>query len=272
MKAPVNILRYPGGKQRMLTYLLHHLPSHAHITGKFVEPFAGSAAVFFALQPERSLLADKNRELIELYCGIQADPDAVWNIYQAFLPTKEAYYQIRSSNPEELDLVARAARTLYLNRTCFKGMWRHNGQGQFNVGYGGQDRRWVISQETLCEVANRLRSAELRVSDFESIIDECHEGDFLFLDPPYRPSERDLLSKHYAFGRFCYDEHQRLAHALRRASHRGVKWAMTTSSHPDIVSLFVSERRIPFPKGTGSRPGLLTSSSGEVLLCNYEGM
>lgn len=254
----------------MLDYLLRHLPTRTQIEGRYVEPFAVSAAVFFALEPERPVLADKNSELIELYCGIQADPNAVWDLYQAFLPTKEAYYQIRNSGPDELDLTARAARTLYLNRTCFKGMWRHNGQGQFNVGYGGQDRRWVITRETLLEVAHRLARTELRSSDFEAVIEECGVGDFLFLDPPYRPGERELLREHYAFGRFSYADHQRLALALQRASLRGVRWAMTTSSHPDIVSLFASERLLPLPMGTGNRPGLLTTSSGEVLLCNYE--
>src|SRR5258708_30929468 len=86
--APFSVIRYPGGKRRMLDYLLRHLPTQTQIERRYVEPFAGSAAVFFALEPERPVLADKNPELIELYRGIQADPDAVWDLYQAFLPTK----------------------------------------------------------------------------------------------------------------------------------------------------------------------------------------
>lgn len=136
-----NFLRYPGGKQRILNHLIPHLPLPESIKGRFVEPFVGGGAVFFALNPKRALLADINSELIDLYRGLRRYPVKVWEIFQAFPPTKKAYYEIRDSDVDGLDLASRAARTLYLNRTCFKGMWRHNSNGQFNVGYGGQDRR-----------------------------------------------------------------------------------------------------------------------------------
>ena len=250
--------------------LIPHLPSRDSISGKFIEPFVGGGAVFFAFNPQKALLADINSELIDLYRGLRRCPVKVWRKFRVFPATKEAYYDIRNSEVEGLDLASRAARTLYLNRTCFKGMWRHNSNGQFNVGYGGQDRRWVICKDTLTEASKRLKCATLKKGDFEKIINMCSEEDFIFLDPPYRPGEREMVHDHYVYGKFNYDDHKRLANVLEQASRRGVQWAMTTSSHPDTLSLFDGNRVIMLPRGTGRSPGILTNNSGEVLICNYK--
>jgi DNA adenine methylase len=249
--------------------IMPYLPRKASIRGRFVEPFLGGGAVFFLLKPERALLADLNEDLITLYRGIKLFPKKVWKIFNSFPLTKEAYYQIRDAETDKTDIAFMAARTLYLNRTCFKGMWRHNSNGQFNVGYGGQARRWVISEDSLVEVCNRLCAADLICSDFQPIIDMCVTGDFIFADPPYRPGERELLHAHYVYDKFSFEEHGRLAYALQKATRRGVQWALTISSHPDILQLYKGKRIIPFNKGTGKSPGILTETPGEVLLCNY---
>lgn len=266
----IRFIRYPGGKQRFLKHIIPYLPPRKLIKGKFVEPFVGSGAVFFAINPKTAVLADINEELINLYRGIRRYPQKVWEIFRSFPRTKKAYYEVRSTEVNKMDLAFKAARTLYLNRTCFKGMWRHNSNGEFNVGYGGQDRRWVVNKEDLIEVANRLKRAYLKCSDFQKIIDFCKEEDFIFVDPPYRPGEREMIHDHYVSSRFNYYDHKRLAHSLKGASHRGIRWAMTTSSHPDILRLFHGNYMYPLARGTGKRPGILTDNSGEVLICNYE--
>jgi DNA adenine methylase len=264
----VKFIRYPGGKQRLLKFILPYLPSVNSIKGRFVEPFVGGGAVFFALNPSSALLADINPVLIDLYRGLRNHPSKVWEIFMQFPKTRLAYYKIRNSSGK-LDLPARAAKTLYLNRTCFKGMWRENSRGQFNVGYGGQDRRWVINQESLIAVSKFLKKAELKVNDFEETIESCDHNDFLFIDPPYLPGERELIQNHYIYYRFTYDEHRRLATALKKASKRKVKWALTISSHNDIIRLYNNNYSIPLLKGTGKRPGQMVRNSGEVLICNY---
>jgi DNA adenine methylase len=266
----VNFIRYPGGKQRILNYIIPFLPTRDLIEGRFIDPFVGSGSLFFALNPTNAILSDINAELIDLYRGIRRYPLKVWTIYKNFPRSKKAYYEIRRINTEKRDLAFRAARTLYLNRTCFKGMWRYNSKGEFNVGYGGQERRWVIDFETLNEVSKRLKSAILVCSDFEKVIDDSNKKDFIFVDPPYRPGEREMTHDHYLHGKFSYSEYQRLAKSLERASERGIKWAMTISSHPDILTLFSKNYIIPIPIGTGKRPGILTTNSGEVLICNYD--
>jgi len=269
-KEKIKFIRYPGGKQRILNCILPYLPSRELIKGKFVEPFVGSGAVFFSLEPKRALLSDLNEELIDLYRGVRHYPLKVWEIYKSFPKTRKAYYKIRAARVDKKDLAFKAARTLYLNRTCFKGMWRHNSNGDFNVGYGGQDRRLVICKETLIEVSNRLKGVSLKCCDFEKVIDTCMEEDFIFVDPPYKPGEREMLHDHYVYGKFRYSEYQRLAIALKRASNRGVKWAMIISSHPDILDLFSENHITPIPRGTGRKPGVLTNNPGEVLICNYK--
>jgi DNA adenine methylase len=262
-------IRYPGGKQRFLAQIVAHLPAVDNIRGRFVEPFLGAGAVFFALQPRPSLLNDKNPELIDLYRGIRHDHREVWRRFSAYPSGKRAYYQVRKQIPESWGVVAKAARTLYLNRTCFKGMWRQNSRGMFNVGYGGQSRRWAISEDDLAAVAKALRRATLTCSDFESVVDDAAPADFLFVDPPYHPGRRESPVEHYMFSQFTYDSHKRLASALKRATKRGVLWAMTTSSHTDIIALHKKMHVFPFKAGVGESPGKITRDTGEVLILNY---
>ncbi len=261
-------IRYPGGKQRLLSYIMPHLPNPEDIKGFFIEPFVGGGSVFFALAPQKALLSDINPVLIDLYKGLKKYPLKVWELFQGFPITKEGYYLVRDCQKKD-NLAYRAARTLYLNRTCFKGMWRENSNGQFNVGYGGQDRRWVVNKETLLSVSEFLKRAKLISSDFEEVIEICNKKDFIFLDPPYKPGEKELRHSHYVYSKFNYDSHKRLARCLNKATKRGIRWAMTTSGHIDITSLFYGCKIISFAKGTGHKPGIISENPGEVLICNY---
>lgn len=268
-----HFLRYPGGKQRIMGAILPYLPSRDQIKGRFVEPFLGGGSAFFAIQPKRAFLADINPDLIELYQEIKDHPKDVWDIFRRFPSTKEGYYQVRNCNYKQEEVYFRAARTLYLNRTCFKGMWRHNSNGIFNVGYGGQSRRWVISEDSLLEVSERLRVSQLECQDFQKTIESCNKSDFIFLDPPYKPGDRELSNPHYLSNKFSYNENVRLVNALMAAHEQGIEWAMTISSHPDILSLYKKIENvqvIELKRGTGKLPGELITSPGECLICNYK--
>lgn len=199
----------------------------------------GGASVFFHISPNRAALSDNNPELISLYQAIKDDPSQVWEHYRAFPKGKEAYIDIRADT--DLSSVhRRAARTLYLNRTCFKGMWRHNRRGDFNVGYGGESRRWAIGLEHLETVSRLLNGSSLRCIDFELALDGANPGDFVFLDPPYSPGERSTSSQtqHYLGFDFGFTEQVRLRAALARAEARGISWVMTNTSHPDVLELY----------------------------------
>jgi DNA adenine methylase len=265
----VKIIRYPGGKQKILNSIIKYLPTIETIQGKYVEPFAGSASVFFRLNPAHALLNDINPELISFYKVIRNYPNKVWHYYNNFDITKEAYYEIRNTKPNNKNLAFCSARFLFLNRTSFKGMFRYNLKGDFNVGYGGQDRRWIINQEILVNVSKMLKKTILTCKDFEKIIDICSEGDFIFVDPPYKPGYREVMHSHYWFGKFTFDDHIRLAKALKLATERGVNWALTTSYHQDILKLFKHNTIKKLDKGTGIKPGAITNQSKEVIIFNY---
>src|SRR5690606_28226291 len=145
-------------------------------------------------------------ELIELYKGISLYPHKVWEIYQSFPTGKEAYYVVRDSAFDEKPLFFRAARTLFLNRTCFKGMWRHNPEGKFNVGYGGESRRWANNHANIVKISHILRQADIRSAAYEDTLTNVRSGDFVFLDPPYKPGQKDLVEGHYSNGKFSYEE------------------------------------------------------------------
>lgn len=261
-------LRYPGSKRRMLHFLAAHLPQANEIKGNFIEPFVGGGAIYFYLQPKKAILGDLNRELIDIYKGVSHSPQRVWSLYRDFPGTKTAYRKIRETNTNELTLLQRAARSLFLSRTCFKGMWRHNRSGKFNIGYGGQSRRWSISRKDLLCVATLLRRANLVCSDFEPIISSARKGDYLVADPPYRPGEREQIHDHYGAQQFRFADHKRLASCLRDADKRGVEWLLTISSHPDIVKLYRGYAKFSITQGTGREIGSRNNDSGEVLLTN----
>lgn len=252
----------------MISCLLKHLPTRDELQGRYMEPFVGGGAIFFAIAPRKALLSDINPELIDLYKAIRRDSDGVWKAFADFPDGKEAYTMIRRLRPDDLPLTLRAARLLYLNRTCFKGMWRHNKDGEFNVGYGGTSRRWVITQQALLDTSKQLRHASLKCADFGAIIDSSEEGDFIFADPPYRPGHRELQNQHYSGQSFTFQDQKRLAAALKRATKRNVLWTMTNSAHPDILRLYRGSNISSLTKGTGPMPGVLVDDSGEAIISN----
>lgn len=264
-------LRYPGSKRRMLDFLAEHLPAPKSIQGRFQEPFVGGGAVYFHMRPSRAVLSDVNTELMDLYRGIKLNPSQVWRFYRDFPKDKAGYRRIRKMHADSLPITKRAARALFLNRTCFKGMWRHNRDGKFNIGYGGQSRRWAIARKDLFAISQMLKRTQLIASDFEAVIDETLSTDFIFADPPYRPGEKEQVHQHYAGRQFTFADHKRLAASLRRADKRGVDWALTISDHPDITRLYAGFRFVRVPKGTGRKIGVMVKESGEVLIRNSQG-
>ena len=253
-----------------MAYIAERLPAKADFVGRYFEPFVGGGAVFFDQKPENAFLSDLNPELIDLYKAIRLYPHKVWETFSGVPVGKESYYQMRDDDIGSKPLYYRAARTLYLNRTCFKGMWRHNPSGKFNVGYGGEDRRWVVNHENIVEISKVLKKADIQRADFSDVFDTIKDGDFIFLDPPYKPGEKDLTEQHYSNGKFTFADQERLAKKLTAVSEaKKIKWLMTNSAHPDIKKLYKGLKVTKIPIGTGTRPGILDKSSNEILISNY---
>lgn len=266
----LTFLRYPGGKQKMLEFLRPNFPDRDSIKGRYIEPFLGGGALFFDINPYISILSDINPQIIDLFLAIKNSPTEVWKIYESFPSGAKSYYQIRDMPlfyPQ--DNISLAARFLYLNRTSFNGIYRQNRKGEYNIAYGGEKRRSAIEEATLLEVSNRLQNSTILVSDFEKVIGQTGRGDFIFADPPYQPGEIELKWNMYMYSKFGISEHLRLSQSLKKAHQRGVSWALTTTSHQNIINLFTDFNIIPLSIGTGKSLGHRTENSGEILVKNY---
>jgi DNA adenine methylase len=146
-------------------------------------------------------------------------------------------------------------------------MWRHNLKGDFNVGYGGEERRWVFSRKNLVELSKLFKKAIIHHSDFEVILDKCRDGDFIFLDPPYIPGKKEMTELHYINGKFSYQDQVRLAVKLREITKKyNINWVMTNSAAPEIRDLYHGFRILKVPLGTSNKPGIKTKNTQEILI------
>jgi len=193
---PAPFLRWAGSKRQhsaVITTLWNSRPMP-----RYVEPFAGSAAVFFAIDPRAALLADLNEELVRTFQTIRTFPTLVADAMGHFAFGREAYYRVRALVPESLTCVERAARFIYLNRFCFNGLYRTNRCGRFNVPYGAPKTNNLPDQEGLAQCATALATAEIICADFRSSLAQARPGDFVYLDPPYAVRQRRVFREYDA--------------------------------------------------------------------------
>ncbi len=187
--------------------------------GTYIEPFAGSACLFFALLPKRSILGDFNAELIEAYSVVAQAPDRVHDVLVGMADTASEYYRVRSWKPAELSAVYRTARFIYLNRFCFNGVYRTNLKGEFNVPRG-RDTGELPSLANLREYALVLSQTELQAGDFLQTLGQARKGDFVYLDPPYT-KQNQPYSGEYGYGAFSANDMDRLLPELDRIDALG---------------------------------------------------
>ncbi|WP_329767943.1 Dam family site-specific DNA-(adenine-N6)-methyltransferase [Stenotrophomonas muris] len=230
----VPFLKWPGGKRWFIRRHLDELPSSFN---RYIEPFMGSASVFFALQPDEAFLSDENSELVNLFNQMKTKHRQLQAELEKHAKEHcEAYYYIvRGSTPS--DALSRAARTLYLNRACFNGIYRVNMRGEFNVPKGSKDEI-TLDSDNFVEIARALRKAKITRSDFESSISNAKCGDFVFADPPYTVQHNNNGFLKYNEKIFSWDDQVRLAKCLRKAADRGVKIVATNANHASVVDLF----------------------------------
>jgi len=227
-------LKWAGGKRWLVSKHLEVFPRNFN---RYVEPFLGSGAVYFALNPQKALLSDTNKDLIETY---QAISDNWENVYHYLLEHQQKhaesyYYQVRDT--VIAGRFARAAKFIYLNRTCWNALYRVNKRGKFNVPIGTKTRV-LLPSDDFAQIAERLNKAKLVVADFQIVIDKTKDGDLLYVDPPY-------TIKHGNNGFIKYNEHlfqwadqERLKDALVRARQRGVFVIVSNACHSSIFDLY----------------------------------
>lgn len=227
-------LKWAGGKRWFAANHRHLLPHSYH---KYIEPFVGSAALFFTLRPEQAILADINPELINLYSTIRSNPDGLREklVRHQRRHSKEYFYEVRKSMPRS-DL-GKAARFLYLNRTCWNGLYRVNAQGKFNVPIGTKTSV-VMETDDFVTAGRALDCAKLLCSDFEAVVDQAQKNDFLFVDPPYTVAHNFNGFVKYNEVLFSWSDQERLKQAITRAVSRGAKVLVTNAAHDSVRELY----------------------------------
>jgi DNA adenine methylase len=213
------VLKWAGGKQSLADHLIEFFPE---AFARYYEPFIGGASVLLALQPEKAVIGDLNDWLLDTYVAIRTDHARVAGLLDDMVNTREEYERIRGIPPGTLDPFERAAHLIYLNKTCFRGLFRVNRKGQFNVPYGAYDRRYY-DPENLAAVASCLREVEIRHADFESCLADVTADDFVYLDPPYFKQGGYSDFDRYTRWKFRENDHIRLAAFCRELAERGIR-------------------------------------------------
>jgi DNA adenine methylase len=230
-------LKWAGGKRWLIA---RHPELFQQNFNTYYEPFLGSGAIFFHLQPKKSILSDLNKELVQTYAAIKDDWARVLKhlMTHQLKHSNEYYYKMRQQKTR--NAYTSAARLIYLNRTCWNGLYRVNLKGQFNVPIGTKCR--VVSEEDCYEdVAALLKDTRLLNCDFETVIDGAEAGDFLFVDPPYTVRHNYNGFIKYNERLFAWEDQIRLRDSLVRASKRGAKFLMTNAFHDSVRALYEAD-------------------------------
>jgi DNA adenine methylase len=227
------LLRWAGSKRKLLPELSRYWSiDHA----RYVEPFAGSACLFFWLAPQDAILGDVNSALIEMYAQVQQNVSAVATAIASLKSGKRHYLQVRSLDPASLQPHERAARFIYLNRHCFNGIYRTNRRGKFNVPYGAHKAGKIPNLEAFQHSQRVLANAQFVAGDFSTALERVRPGDFVYLDPPFSVSTRRIF-REYDPASFARADLGRLREWLLHLNRIGATFLLSYADSPEARSL-----------------------------------
>lgn len=226
-------LRWAGGKQWLSSRLAELIPAGI---GTYFEPFLGGGSLYFSALPGKAILSDVNLRLIETYQAIKDEPRVVIDSLERWNNDEQTYYRVREADFAD-STIDRVAQFIYLNRTCWNGLYRVNRQGKFNVPFGYHGRA-VFDAQHLLEVSRILQGAEMRCGDFDQIICYAEQGDFVYLDPPYISLHANNGFTQYNESLFSWQDQQRLARTAVSLMQRGCHVVVSNTSHDSILELY----------------------------------
>lgn len=236
-------LKWAGGKASLLRQLEEFFP---HEIDRYIEPFLGGGAVFFHLKhrfPDmRPLLRDSNKELINCYRVVRDRPEDLMRLLDehsdAFRVKGSDYFYAVRKQHDLTDDLARAARTIFLNKTCFNGLWRVNAKGEFNTPVGSNKTPNLYSRDNLLAASATLQGAQLEAQDFRKTLEEARRGDFIYFDPPYLPVSIFSDFKRYTPDQFRDPDQVELARVFRELDAQGCRVVLSNSEHPRTRELY----------------------------------
>jgi DNA adenine methylase len=261
-------LKWAGGKKQLLKQYSPYFPETWRT---YFEPFLGGGAVFFHLQPSAAVLSDITEELTNAYTVVRDRVEELIAALGVHRNERHYYYSVRAWRPETLTPVERAARLIFLNRTCFNGLYRVNSKGQFNVPFGRYSNPTICDQTGLRAASLALRGVEICAADFEEALDRAETGDFAYLDPPYNPLSTTSSFTAYAQGGFSENAQRRLASVYKRMDSRGVMLMLSNSASELVRGLYSGFRVVEVT----ARRAINSKAEGrgripELLILNYE--
>lgn len=251
MKEVPTLVKWAGGKKQLLEQFKKFFPKKIE---RYFEPFVGGGAVAFYvlkyLKPNEATLSDINEELVNVYNVTKNKTDELIETLKKLkkLHSEETFYKIRAEDPKLLCDVDRAGRFIFLNKTCFNGLYRVNSKGGFNVPFGKYPNPAVCMEEDLKEIAQLLKNTEVNNVGFEEVLKHAKKGDFIYFDPPYYPLNKASFTK-YAKGDFLDKEQEKLCEVFKELDKRGCL-VMLSNSDTDFIKNLYTDFNISFVKAT----------------------
>lgn len=233
------IVKWVGGKRQLMFELLKNMPENYN---RYFEPFIGGGALFFELQPDNAYISDMNEELINLYQVVRDNVDELINDLQKHDISKEYFMKIRNIDRTEeyqnWSDIKKASRFIYLNRTCFNGMYRVNSKGEFNVPFGHYKNPRILDENNLINCSHLLQRTEIKQADFSEILKKVKKGDFVYFDPPYVPLSETSSFTSYTKDGFDIDVQFKLRDVCDELDFMGVKFLLSNSDTKLVNELY----------------------------------
>jgi DNA adenine methylase len=230
--SPKPFVKWAGGKTRMIPFILSSFPDKMNT---YFEPFLGGGSVFFEMLRQKrfkkAVIGDSNVDLMAAFSVVQSDVDSLVKELKdrRYKYDRRVYLRIRAEDPAGFDQLRRAARFLYLNRTCFNGLYRVNRDGEFNTPFGKYDNPLICDEENLRAVSAALKHVKLVCADFSTIVEKAKKGDGVYFDPPYLPISKTASFTAYSAGGFGLGDHYKLAGYFRELVGMGVNVVLSNS-------------------------------------------
>lgn len=238
-------LKWAGSKRKLLRHIVPLIPSSFE---RYYEPFLGGGALFFHLAPRRAVISDISKELIETYSAIRDDVNTVIKYLQPLKPNKKIFYSIRSSSPRGRH--QRAAYFIFLNKTCWNGLYRVNTDGIFNVPFGQLKTKTVFNADNLraCSRVLQRNTISLKPSDFEKSLSSASNGDFVYLDPPYVTTHNRNGFLEWNETIFSWNDQIRLAKIAHALVKKKVNVLISNAAHREVKALYEGFKSRPIKR------------------------